>query len=96
MSKALEVIKKYWKVFASVGVLIVASLLLRRPKTAQSTSAGAQAASDNTRETAIKNQVQDSAKVNDAVNTLNTRKPETEQVSAESGMDELVEKYNKL
>ncbi|ARW58716.1 hypothetical protein HOS33_gp076 [Erwinia phage vB_EamM_Y3] len=97
MSKALEVIQKYWKVFASVAVLIVTALLFRRPK-AESTTAGEQKAADNTREAAIKNQVDDSKTVNEAVKELNERKPETtsKPPSEDDSMDELVNKYNKL
>ena len=91
-----EVIKKYWKVFASVAVLVVAALLLRRPKTATSTTTGEQKAASNTREQAIKNQVDDSNTVNEAVQDLNVRKPESVKPTADESMDELLDRYNKL
>lgn len=98
MSKAIELFKKYWKVFASVVVLVVGVLLFRRPKTSPSTTTGEQKAAENTREAAIENQVQDSKTVNDAVKDLNTRKPETDvkPPSKDDSMDELVDRYNKL
>jgi len=98
MSKAIEVFMKYWKVFASVVVLVVTALLFRRPKASPSTTTGEQKAADNTREAAIENQVQDSKTVNDAVKDLNTRKPETDvkPPSKDDSMDELVDRYNKL
>ena len=98
MSKAIEVMRKYWKVFASVVVLIVAAFLFRRPKTSASTTTGEQKAAENTREQAIKNQVDDSKTVNDAVKDLNERKPETnvKPPSEDDSMDELVDRYNKL
>ncbi len=99
MSKAIEVIKKYWKVFASVVVLVVSALLFRRPKASAPSYDGEQKAADNTREEAIKNQVQDSKTVNDAVKDLNDRKPETNskpKASEDDSMDDLIDKYNKL
>ncbi|QZE56273.1 hypothetical protein MPK67_gp076 [Erwinia phage pEa_SNUABM_32] len=98
MSKAIELFRKYWKVFASVVVLVVAALLFRRPKTSPSTVTGEQKAAENTREAAIENQVQDSKTVNEAVKDLNTRKPETDvkPPSVDDSMDELVDRYNKL
>lgn len=98
MSKAIELFKKYWKVFASVVVLVVGVLLFRRPKTSPSTTTGEQKAAENTREAAIENQVQNSKTVNDAVKDLNTRKPETDvkPPSKDDSMDELVDRYNKL
>lgn len=98
MSKAIELFKKYWKVFASVVVLIVSALLFRRPQASASTTAGEEKAAENTREAAIENQVQDSKTVNAAVNDLNTRKPETDPkpASESDSMDELADKYNKL
>lgn len=91
-----EVIKKYWKVFASVAVLVIAALLLRRPKTAPPATSGAQKAASNTREQAIKNQVDDSKTVNEAVQNLNVRKPESIKPKADESMDELLDRYNKL
>lgn len=97
MSKAIEVVTKYWKVFAAVVVLVVSSLLFRKPKTSASTTVGEQKAADNTREAAIKNQVQDSQTVNDAVKDLNVRKPETEKPPSDNdSMDDLIDRYNKL
>lgn len=98
MSKAIELLQKYWKVFASVVVLVLGVLLFRRPKTSPSTNTGEQKAAENTREAAIENQVQDSKTVNDAVKELNTRKPETdvEPPTEDDSMDELVDRYNKL
>ncbi|QYW03381.1 hypothetical protein pEaSNUABM34_00079 [Erwinia phage pEa_SNUABM_34] len=98
MSKAIEIFKKYWKIFASVVVLIVAALFFRRPKASESTASGEEKAAENTREQAIANQVQDSKTVNDAVAGLNERKPETDPkpASENDSMDDLAEKYNKL
>lgn len=98
MSKAIEMLRKYWKVFASVIVLVVTALLFRRPKASSPITTGEQKAADNTREQAIKNQVQDSQTVNDAVKDLNERKPETnvKPPSEDDSMDELVDRYNKL
>lgn len=98
MSKAIEIVRKYWKVFASVIVLVVTALLFRRPKTSPSTTTGEQKAADNTREAAIENQVQDSRTVNEAMKELNTRKPETDvkPPTKEDSTDELVDRYNKL
>ena len=98
MSKAIEIVRKYWKVFASVIVLVVAALLFRRPKTSPSTATGEQKAADNTREAAIENQVQDSKTVNEAVKELNTRKPETDvkPPTKDDILVELVDRYNKL
>ncbi|QZE59987.1 hypothetical protein pEaSNUABM35_00070 [Erwinia phage pEa_SNUABM_35] len=97
MSKAIELFKKYWKVFASVAVLIVTALLFRRPSAKSETTTGEQKAAENTREQAIKNQVDDSKTVNDAVKDLNERKPETvKPPSEDDSMEELVDRYNKL
>lgn len=98
MSKAIEVFMKYWKVFASVVVLIVSALLLRRTNIKPETTTGEQKAAENTREQAIKNQVDDSKTVNEAVKNLNERKPETasKPPSEDDSMEELVDRYNKL
>lgn len=97
MSKAIEIVQKYWKVFASVIVLVVTALLFRRPKAASPITTGEQKAADNTREQTIKDQVQDSKTVNDAVDDLNTRKPETvKPPSEDDDMEKLVDDYNKL
>lgn len=98
MSKALEIVQKYWKVFASVAVLIVTALLFRRTQSTTDTHAGEEKAADNTREAAIKNQVDDSKTVNEAVEELNTRKPETnaKPPSENDSMEDLVDRYNKL
>ncbi|QZE59318.1 hypothetical protein MPK66_gp074 [Erwinia phage pEa_SNUABM_2] len=97
MSKAIDVFMKYWKVFASVAVLIVTTLLFRRPSARAETTTGEQKAAENTREQAIQNQVDDSKTVNEAVKDLNERKPETvKPPSEDDSMEELVDRYNKL